>query len=490
MNPYDIEAIVLGSILRYGTTAMQVVPTELMPEKFIFDLSGQFGSDHAHIFEAIQQTVQAHREPILVEVSQTLKGLFFTELRSLVDRLEQRYKIYSFDPTNFAHWVEQVDLQGVVFLLAHQALELSTAIEDPAAFNAVTSRIKDVDQWSSKQLSNFSSIASVSSTGYQHVAKINKTVQQEWEDLYAGKVTKLVDTDFPILMRNKLFPKGKMTIIHGMSGSGKSSFVFQMCLGAAIKLYLSGEKGCIAINSLEMEQEDLVEKLASILSGVDVTKFLDQSITREEVDRLQKWSRFVDVLPIYVDDTNFMTTSAMEYRSRGLHVSEKGPVIMLATDYGELFKDDADSEEQRVNKIFREQFRLSRAIKAAVVAISQSTVDRAVSGKTYIAGPDAIRYSKGALQAADVVGELWNPEQIQASGRYIDVPPEISTAHPWLFIQKYRKGKVGTPIPMGWIAPSTAFFDLDVNFGATPGNEIIFPHLQEAYDKFVNGITW
>lgn len=486
MRPYDIECIVLGTTLRYGKDAAQIVLPQLTPDKFIFNYDGSFGVEHGRLWAAISETFLSKKQsPTLINVLSANTDMPAVETRALVDRLEHQYKVFEFDPASFEALCDLVDKAGIVYNVASQGAVLSDTITDVEAFIRAVNSVPDIEQWLTERLTALRGVMSRHSSGYVHVSTIVNSLKDTWERQFSGEEMILPNNGFPSLRRHKLFPMRRMSVVHGLSGSGKSSFVFQICLGVAIDLFLSGRKGCVAINSLEMEQESLVERLASILSGVDVSGFINGTMTKGDIDKLLYWVEFVAKLPIFVDPTNFVTTSAMTYRASGLHVSEHGPVTMLASDYGELFKDDeGQSEEQRVNQIFREHFRLSRLINAAIVAISQSTTDRQVTGKTYIAGADGTRYSRGILQATDILTELWNPLQIEASGRTIVAPQGFSTAHPWLFVQKYRQGATGAAIPLGWRPESTTFFDLDLNFGATKGQEVIFSHLEDAVKKW------
>lgn len=487
--PYDIESVVLGTVLRYGLDAARFVLPQLTPEKFIFRVDGNFGLDHSIIWEAVSETYFQHRNPTLLEVSSTLKGEYFSEMRALVDRLENQYKIYEFNADSFQRFAKEVDKAGIVYNMAAGCATLHESISDVQSFMHTVNSIEDIDRWTSEQLAKFRQVNTMRVGGYVPIAEIVTSLKERWLRQFAGEEVSLLNCGIPILMKNMLFPKRKLAVVHGMSGSGKSTLVFQACLGTAIDLFLSGQSGCVAINSLEMEQEDLVERMAAILAGVDVSQFMTGKITQAELDRLMTWADFISVLPLFIDNTNFLTTSAMQYRAQGLHVSEHGPVVQLASDYTELFADEDSSEEQRVSKIVREQFFLARMINASVLAISQSTIDKEVSKKTYVAGADGTRYSKGILQATDILVELWNPVSIGNSGRTIvtsnDMDKDgISTSHPWLFVQKYRGAAEGAKIPLGWEPSSTTFFDQDENFGVSEDKRVVYTHLKKAYEKY------
>lgn len=483
MRPHAIESALIGCVLRYGRDAAGLVLPQLTPDKFIFSFDGEFGQEHSMIWSAISEVfLNEHLAPSYTTVSHHMKGACEADLRSLVDRLDKLYKIYSFDPDQIQHLAGLVDKAGIIYNIAHVGKQVSVNAEDIDTLIHTINRVEDVDKWATEQLGDFRRVMSMESTGYRPISSYIDGAKELWERQLRGEEMSLLENGFPSLMGASLFPVRRMAVLHGLSGSGKSTFAFQAALGTAIGLKKNGVQGCVAINSLEMEAEALVERMVSILARVDVSRFIRGVVTKTEVDHMFAWADFVGQLPIFIDDTSFLTTTALEYRASGLHVSTDGPVLQLVSDYGELFKnDDKASEELRIAKVFREQFTLSREIGASVIAISQSTVDKNAAGKTYIAGPDGTRYSRGILQATDILLELWNPPQMEASGRIVVGPDDCSTAHPWLFVQKYRNAKVGGKIPLGWDAPTTTFFDLSI--AQTPGREVIYTHLEDTLAK-------
>ena len=326
-------------------------------------------------------------------------------------------------------------------------------------------------------------------TSYRPIKEASKNLRKRYEAYITGEVIPVLDCGIPSMQRNKLFPRGELAVLHGISGSGKSTFAFQYELGVAIRLYLDDMPGCVVVNSLEMTEEKLTERMAAILSGVDVSAWLNGTMLQKDYIKLLDWLDFVDALPIYIDDTSFLTTGQMDHNLEELHLSETGPVVLLVSDYGELFADDASSEEQRVNAIFRNQFRMTREYDTTILAISQSTNNKADTGRTYIAGPDGTRYSKGILQAADTLVEMWNPPQLEKSGRMLDDKALATAGYnkelAYLFVQKFRGSSIGNKgLPFGWLDYRTTFFDHTLSH--TIGNETIFTHLDAARKKFDN----
>ena len=133
-------------------------------------------------------------------------------------------------------------------------------------------KIEDVDEWATQQLTAYRAVMSMQSSGYTPISEGINPVKEKWERQFRGEELVLLENGFPSLMGAKLFPVRRMAVIHGLSSSGKSTLVFQINLGTAIGLMKNKIKGCVAINSLEMESDALIERMVAILARVDVSK--------------------------------------------------------------------------------------------------------------------------------------------------------------------------------------------------------------------------
>lgn len=483
MNLFNIEQQLLAHVVTFGNEAASICLPQLTPEKFCFSRGERFGPEHSAIWIQVRNAyLKDNLSPVLSVLENYLAS----------DQLEYLHTlptVTTCDPQLVEQLTNLVDKGGLVYNVSRYGHALGNNIASVEQFYQTLDTIQDIDSWVNEQLNRLRSNTSIQSEGYRHVSDIADELAKEWDDIYNGRISPYVNSGMPTLKANNLFPAGEIAVIHGLSGSGKSTLVFQVLLGTGIWLYVNDQSGCVAVNSLEMTDMRLVERMAAILARVDLTNLRTGTISKPEYTRLLEQLAFVRKLPIFVDDTSFLTTTAMQYRATGLHVSENGPVVQLASDYGELFQDEDSrlTKEQRVDKVFREQFSLSRLIGASVLAISQSTVDEKVSGKSYIAGADGTRYSRGILQSADIVAELWNPEQIEKAGRQVVLGDgsTLTKSNPHLLIQKRRSGEVGAAIKFGWKPEYTTFTDLALP--QSPGKEQVYVHLADAYAKMKNG---
>ena len=317
LTPYDKECYVLASVLKYGKQAAQVVLPYLTPDKFVFDLNGSFGLAHYVIWEAVVSLYNDQQAPVYALVVQHLPE-YQTYLESLLYRLTNQYHVTELDESVLLGMAEKIDVGGIVHQVASRGMKYAKVLEDPQEFAYVVQNIQDIDKWNAENVEVFQTATSFNK-GYTEVGSIVDLLKDRWTAVRNGINVSLLNCGMPILMSNKLFPRGKMAVVHGLSGSGKSSFCFQYALGVAMGLVQNKIPGCVAINSLEMTQQDLIEACVATLAKVDVSKLIDGSLSKEEYDRLMLWSDVVARLPIYVDESS-LTTSAMQYRSSGLHV--------------------------------------------------------------------------------------------------------------------------------------------------------------------------
>ncbi|HJX41972.1 MAG TPA: replicative DNA helicase, partial [Anaerolineales bacterium] len=157
-----------------------------------------------------------------------------------------------------------------------------------------------------------------------------------------------------------------LLIIAGRPGQGKSGF----CISAA-KNAAQLHKKHVAVFSLEMSNEQLVQRLLAQETGID-----SQRLRLGDV-RDDQWPLFtqaVSVLgeaPIYLDDTPAITPLQLRTKCRRLHM-ELG-LDLIVVDYLQLMTGDSriDNRVQEVSYISRNLKALARELNVPVLAAAQ-----------------------------------------------------------------------------------------------------------------------
>jgi len=204
------------------------------------------------------------------------------------------------------------------------------------------------------------------------------------------------------------FQRSDFVIIAARPSVGKTS----LCLSVARNAARHGQH--VAIFSLEMSSEQIVQRLVSAETGIDTQRLRLGDLREDE------WPLFVQAtgkladLPVYIDDTPSISALQLRTKARRLH-AEHGLDLVLV-DYLQLMTGDVRSENrvQEVSYISRSLKALARELDLPVVAASQ--LSRAVEQRTDKRPVLADLRESGSLeQDADVVmfiyrDELYHPD--------------------------------------------------------------------------------
>ena len=123
---------------------------------------------------------------------------------------------------------------------------------------------------------------------------------------------------------------GELTILAGESGAGKSAFMLQIVLANALQ-----GVPCF-ISSMEMNKEKLVRRLYPQLSNIIQSKHIrdPRLIDLKGVEEMQRLSKVIAGLPIWIDDTSPMTLQKLKARAKMMIRRHK--IKLWAGDYFQL----------------------------------------------------------------------------------------------------------------------------------------------------------
>jgi replicative DNA helicase len=245
------------------------------------------------------------------------------------------------------------------------------------------------------------------------------------------------------------FQRSDMIIIAGRPSMGKTSLALSIAHNAAKKFNQR-----VAIFSLEMSGEQVVQRLISAETGIDSQRLRLGHIEDDE------WSSFVEAggrlsdIPLYIDDTPALSALEMRTKARRLHAEHGVDLIMV--DYLQLMRGDhrAENRVQEISSISRALKALARELKVPVVAVSQ--LSRAVESRQEKRPILADLRESGALeQDADVVifiyrDVMYNPDTEQ---------PNIAE----LLVAKHRNGPTGK-VPLYFQSELAKFNEVELRY--------------------------
>ncbi len=171
------------------------------------------------------------------------------------------------------------------------------------------------------------------------------------------------------------FQKSDLIILAARPGVGKTSLALSIAQNAARKY---GKR--VAIFSLEMSNEQLVQRLLAAETGIDSQRLrLGDIHGEEEWHKLMEAANALAESPIYIDDTPAL--SVMDLRTKARRMYHEHGMDMLVVDYLQLMTGDRRSENrvQEISTISRALKGLARELSVPVLALSQ--LSRAVEGR-------------------------------------------------------------------------------------------------------------
>lgn len=218
-----------------------------------------------------------------------------------------------------------------------------------------------------------------------------------------------------------------LIILAARPGQGKTAMVVNMAQNIAV-----GQKIPVGIFSLEMSQEELVDRLLVGQADVDAWRLKTGKLSESDFTKLSQAMGELADAPIFIDDTPGITISEMRTKARRLQL-EQG-VKLLVVDYLQLADPGRryDNRVQEVSIISQGLKNLARELKIPVLAVSQ--LSRAVEHRGERKPQLADLRESGAIeQDADVVMFLYRIDA-EITGNVI--PTKLAIA-------KHRNGPMG-----------------------------------------------
>lgn len=244
------------------------------------------------------------------------------------------------------------------------------------------------------------------SQDFKPISEVLTSVTAMIEEVYSkGSDITGLDTGF-IDLNKKLggFHKSDLILIAARPGMGKTAFALNLVANAAIR-----SKSSVAVFSLEMSKEQLVQRLLSSQSNVALNNISKGKIADDEWKKLTDAMTVLSSSDIFIDDTPGIKVSEIRSKCRKLKM-EKG-LDMIMIDYLQLMEADgrADNRQQEVSKISRSLKILAKEMNCPVIALSQLSRNTE-SGKDHMPKLSDLRDSGAIEQDADIVMFIYRDE--------------------------------------------------------------------------------
>lgn len=212
----------------------------------------------------------------------------------------------------------------------------------------------------------------------------------------------------------------------------------------------------VAIFSLEMSREQLVQRLLAMHTGIDTQRLRTGNIGRD-LDTIIQALGVLSEAEVYIEDTPAL--SITEVRSRARRLRSQTNLDMVIVDYLQLMQARrSDNRVQEVSEVSRGLKALARELDVPVLALSQ--LSRAVEGRvSRVPMLSDLRESGSLEQDADVVMFIYREELYDKETD----KKGIAEIH----IAKHRNGPTGV-VPLRFETRTTTFQNL-VRYTPTEG---------------------
>ena len=221
-----------------------------------------------------------------------------------------------------------------------------------------------------------------------------------------------------------------LILVAARPSMGKTAFTLNIAQNVGVRQHKT-----VAFFSLEMSQEQLVQRLLCQIAHIDSQKLRTGQLNSDE-----EWTRLTDACdklyesPIYIDDTPGISVAEMRSKARRLK-SEHG-LDLIIVDYLQLMQGrNAESRQQEISEISRSLKALARELNVPIIALSQ--LSRSVENRQ-VKKPmlSDLRESGSLEQDADIVMFLYRED-------YYD-PQTTNQNITEVIIAKHRNGPVDT----------------------------------------------
>jgi replicative DNA helicase len=231
------------------------------------------------------------------------------------------------------------------------------------------------------------------------------------------------------------FQRGDLVIVAGRPSMGKTSWVLNVAQNAAIDHQVP-----VAIFSLEMAKEQLVQRLLCSEARVDAQKLRTGRLSPSDYQRIGTAGAKLNTAPIWIDDSPGGTV--LEMRAKARRLKADAGLGMLVVDYLQLMVGTGrlESRQQEVSQISRGLKALARELEVPVLALSQ--LSRGPEQRTeHRPQLSDLRDSGSIEQDADLVMFLYRPEYYSSSETDDEGKSLVGKAE--LIVGKQRNGPTG-----------------------------------------------
>ncbi|RKD22212.1 primary replicative DNA helicase [Caminicella sporogenes DSM 14501] len=430
--PHNIEAeqSVLGAMI-LDKDAIITVTEILKADDF-------YKEAHREIYEAILDIYNRNEPVDLVTLSEELRQRGTLDALGGVTYLSD-LSTSGILTSNAKYYAKIVSEKSLLRKLIHVSTQIAQkgyeSEEAEALLDLAEKSIFDISQKRNQE-------------GFTHIKDVLLDTFDKIEQLYTNKggITGLTTGFVDLDRKTSGLQKSDLILIAARPSMGKTAFSINICQNAAIRA-----KASVAIFSLEMSKEQLVQRMLSSEAHIEIQKIRNGTLSEDEWPKLASAMGPLAKAKIFIDDTPGINVMEIRAKCRRLKMEHGLDLIMI--DYLQLMSSHgrAESRQQEISKISRALKILAREMDCPVIALSQLSRAPELRADHRPILSD-LRESGAIEQDADVVMFLYRDEYYHPDSDRKNIGEVI--------IAKQRNGPTGT-VELAWLGQYTKFANLE-----------------------------
>ena len=429
--PHSVEAeqSVLGSIL-LDKEAMISVSETLVPEDF-------YKEAHKVIYESMLKLYNSQSEIDLITLTDELRDQGYLDD---IGGIAYITSLSTVVPTtsNIKYYVNIVKEKSISRQLISAANDIINLGYDGSA------KVEYVLENAEKKIFDISQERATND--FQPINQVISEALSMLEKLYEEKndVTGLTTGFRDLNKKINGLQRSDLLLIAARPAMGKTAFALNLVQNAALK----GDAS-VAVFSLEMSKEQLVQRMIASQSTVELKKIKTGTLADNDWPRITDGMAILSGAKIHIDDTPGIKISELRSKCRKLKI-EKGLDLVLI-DYLQLMEGEGQNEsrQQEIAKISRSLKILAKELDCPVVALSQ--LSRAPEQRAdHRPVLSDLRESGSIEQDADIVMFLYRDEYYNPDTEKKNIGEVI--------VAKNRHGETGT-VELVWFGGIQKFAD-------------------------------
>lgn len=423
--PQNIEAeeAVLGAILVNPNVITKVVEF-LTPDSF-------YKPAHRYIYEAMLQLFNQNERIDIVSVSDVLSYSSKLEIiggRAFVNDLSFK----TITTSNIEYYAKIVQEKAIKRALINAGSEIVTLGYD---LNPTDESLDNAE----KLIFDIASKKATKDLSHVKDLVLNSYEKIEYRYNHRDELTGVPTGFYELDNMTSGLQRSDLIILAARPSMGKTAFALNIAQNVAIK-----SKIPVAIFSLEMSKEQLVQRMLCSEAEVDTQKIRTGNMQRKDWDKLANSMSDISEAPLYIDDTAGCTLTDIRAKCRRLAMEEK-KLGLVVIDYLQLMEGSGREERiQQISAISRGLKTLARELDVPVIALSQ--LSRAVEQrKDRRPMLSDLRESGAIEQDADIVMFIYRDDYYnREEGDEESSKPTGKEGKSDIIIAKQRNGPVGS----------------------------------------------